>query len=303
MHPVLRYFLVLKKNMKKRLLFIPIAVTTLSVTSCRFDDDEWRKDYGTPELFLNSVTEERHQESLIVNDENIGPDYGFEIKNAILDSSPFENRNTEDDGTGRSFTYQAYYQTDAAGASYCVMDIWDNGYLKITHKKTIGPKHYAYYSISEERATYLNDLVIEKNARQKQIAEDAYQQALVDGAIENFITEMEKKSSYPVTYLDFKNNSYTTYEFVDEGELFNLIKQATFTPSDDNFAGERRLVFNNDNNDKWSFVINNYGVPYVNYVYTDSLDRTEVVRITYSLPDEERDAILDKALQLGKAAQ
>lgn len=300
MHPVLIMAL---RNMRKRLLFIPVAAITLSIVSCSFDDTEWRKTYGTPELFLSSVSEEGYNESLVINDEEIIPDYGFEIKSAILASGPFESRNNEGSGAGRSFTYRAYYQTDSTGACYCVMDIWDNGYLKITHKNSVGPKQYAYFSISEEKGTYLNDLVIEKNALQKQIAEDAYQQALVDGAINNFITEMEKKASYPVTYLEFVNNSYTVYEYYDEGELFDLIKQATFTPSEDNFAGERQLVFNNDNNDKWLFVINSLGVPYVSYVYTDSLDRTEVVRITYSLPDAERDAILAKALQLGKAAQ
>ena len=289
--------------MRKRLLFIPVAAITLSIVSCSFDDAEWRKTYGTPELFLSSVSEEGHNESLVINDEEIIPDYGFEIKSAILASGPFESRNNEDDGAGRSFTYRAYYQTDSTGACYCVMDIWDNGYLKITHKNSVGSKQYAYSSISEEKGTYLNDLVIEKNTLQKQIAEDAYRQALVDGAIDNFIAEMEKKASYPVTYLEFVNNNYTVYEYYDEGELFDLIKQAAFTPSEDNFAGERQLVFNNDDNDKWLFVINSLGIPYVSYVYTDSLDRTEVVRITYSLPDAERDAILAKALQLGKAAQ
>lgn len=299
MHPVL--VLNYKVNMKKRLLFIPVAAVALSLSACKLDDTEWRKDYGTPELFLNSLSGEHHSETLIVNDESIGIDYNYEIKNAILASGPFEERNNKDDGTGRYFTYRAYYRTDATGENYCSMDIWDNGYLKITHKTSVGPKHYAYFSMDEEKATYVNDLVIEKDSRQKQIAEDAYQQALVDGAIDNFIIEMEKKSSYPVSYLDFTNNTYTSYEYVDEGELFDLIKQATFTPSDDNFAGERQLVFNNDNN--WSFIINSFGVPYVNYVYTDSLDRTEVVRITYSLPEAERDAILAKALELGKAAQ
>ena len=45
--------------------------------------------------------------------------------------------------------------------------------------------------------------------------------------IDNFITEMEKKASYPVTYLEFVNNNYTVYEYYDEGELFDLIKRIT----------------------------------------------------------------------------
>ena len=289
--------------MKNRLLFIPVVAIALSMTGCIFDDNEWRKEYGTPELFLNSVTEERRSESLIVGIENIGPDYDFEIKNALLESGPFEARNNKDDGTGRSFTYRAYWKPATTGPNYCHMDIWDNGYITITHKRSIGSRQYAYFSMSEEKAAYINDLVLEKDARQKQIAEQAYQQALEDGKIENFITEMEKKSSYPVSYLDENNkNGYQVYEFVDTGELFDLIKNATFTPTDVNFVGERILVFNDDYDENWSFVINGFGVPYVNYVYTDSLGRTDVVRITYSLPEEQQNAILAKALQLAKAA-
>ena len=289
--------------MKNKLLFIPIAAIALSMTGCIFDDEESRKEYGTPELFLNSVTEENRSESLIVDIENIGLDYDFEIKNALLESAPFETRNNKDEGTGRSFTYRAYWIPAMTGPNYCHMEIWDNGYIRITHKRSIGPKQYAYYSMSEENATYINDLVREKDARQKQIAEEAYQQALVDGAIENFITEMEKKSSYPVRYLEEKNRlGYQVYEFIDRGELFGLIKQATFTPTDDNFVGESILVFNDGYDETWQFIINNFGIPYVNYVYTDSLERTDVVRITYSIPEEQQTAILTKAAQLAKAA-
>ena len=289
--------------MKNKLLFIPIAAIALSMTGCIFDDEEWRKEYGTPELFLNSVTEENRSESLIVDIENIGLDYDFEIKNALLESAPFETRNNKDEGTGRSFTYRAYWIPAMTGPNYCHMEIWDNGYIRITHKRSIGPKQYAYYSMSEENATYINDLVREKDARQKQIAEEAYQKALVDGTIENFITEMEKKSSYPVRYLEEKNRlGYQVYEFVDRGELFGLIKQAAFTPTDDNFVGESILVFNDGYDETWQFIINNFGISYVNYVYTDSLDRTDVVRITYSLPEEQQTAILAKAAQLAKAS-
>ena len=289
--------------MKNKLLFIPIAAIALSMTGCIFDDEEWRKEYGTPELFLNSVTEENRSESLIVDIENIGLDYDFEIKNALLESAPFETRNNKDEGTGRSFTYRAYWIPAMTGPNYCHMEIWDNGYIRITHKRSIGPKQYAYYSMSEENATYINDLVREKDARQKQIAEEAYQKALVDGTIENFITEMEKKSSYPVRYLEEKNRlGYQVYEFIDRGELFGLIKQATFTPTDDNFVGESILVFNDGYDETWQFIINNFGIPYVNYVYTDSLERTDVVRITYSIPEEQQTAILTKAAQLAKAA-
>ena len=289
--------------MKNKLLFIPVAAIALSMTGCIFDDKEWRKEYGTPELFLNSLSTEYHNEYLIVDIEDIGPDYNFEIKNALLESAPFEIRNNKDEGTGRSFTYRAYWIPAMTGPNYCHMEIWDNGHIRITHKRSIGPKQYAYYSMSEENATYINDLVREKDARQKQIAEEAYQKALVDGTIENFITEMEKKSSYPVRYLEEKNRlGYQVYEFVDRGELFDLIKQATFTPTDDNFVGESILVFNDGYDETWQFIINNFGISYVNYVYTDSLGRTDVVRITYSLPEEQQTAILAKAAQLAKAS-
>lgn len=291
------------ESMKNRLLFIPIAAIVISMASCDFTDDAWREKYGTPELFLSQVGGEYHQETLLLGEETYDADFNYEIKDALLASGPFETRNNKDEGTGRCFTYRAYWQPATTGPNYCLMDVWDNGYLRITHKRSIGFKQYAYFSMNEEKATSLNDLVRANIERNKQIAEEAYQQALDDGKIEHFIAKMEEKTSYPVSYLDKNNkNGYQVYVFVDTGELFDLIKNATFTLTDVNFAGERILVFNGDYDENWSFVINSFGVPYVNYVYTDSLGRTEVVRITYSLPEEEQNAILAKALRLGLAS-
>ena len=290
------------ESMKNRLLFIPIAAIVISMASCDFTDDAWREKYGTPELFLSQVGGEYHQETLLLGEETYDADFNYEIRDALLASGPFETRNNKDEGTGRCFTYRAYWQPATTGPNYCLMDVWDNGYLKITHKRSIGFKQYAYFSMNEEKATSLNDLVRANIERNKQIAEEAYQQALEDGKIENFITEMEKKSSIPVMYYEQKNNTYQIYNYNDTGELFDLIKNATFTPSDANFAGGRQLVFNDDDNDNWSFIISTGGVPYTDYVYADSLGRTEVVRITYSLPEEEQNAILAKALQLAKAS-
>lgn len=290
------------ESMKSRLLFIPIAAIVISMASCDFTDDAWREKYGTPELFLSQVGGEYHQETLLLGEETYDADFDYEIRDALLASGPFETRNNKDEGTGRCFTYRAYWKPATTGPNYCLLDVWDNGYLRITHKRSIGFKQYAYFSMNEEKATSLNDLVRANIERNKQIAEEAYQQALEDGKIEHFIAKMEEKTSYPVIYYDFKDNAYQIFEFDDTGELFDLIKQATFTPSDENFAGLNKLVFNNDDDDYWSFIINSLGVAYTNYVYTDSLGRTEVVRITYSLPEEEQNAILAKALQLGLAS-
>ena len=290
------------ESMKNRLLFIPIAAIVISMASCDFTDDAWREKYGTPELFLSQVGGEYHQETLLLGEETYDADFNYEIRDALLASGPFETRNNKDEGTGRCFTYRAYWQPATTGPNYCLMDVWDNGYLRITHKRSIGFKQYAYFSMNEEKAASLNDLVRANIERNKQIAEEAYQQALEDGKIENFITEMEKKSSIPVMYYEQKNNTYQIYNYNDTGELFDLIKNATFTPSDTNFAGGRQLVFNDDDNDNWSFIISTGGVPYTDYVYADSLGRKEVVRITYSLPEEEQNAILAKALQLAKAS-
>ena len=290
--------------MNNKLLFLPVAaLISFAIPKCDFSDTEWLKDYGTPELFLSQIKGDYHLEELLLGEEQCGADYDYEIRDALLESGPFVERDNKDEGIGRCFTYRAYWQAATTGPNYCLMDVWDNGYLRITHKRSIGYEQHAYFSMSEEKATSVNNLVREKIERNKQIAEEAYQQALADCTIENFITEMEKKSSYPVLYYERLNNTYRIYEYTDTGELFGLIKQATFTPSDANFAGERQLVFNNFYDEDWSFIISSQGVPYVSYVYADSLGRTNVVRATYSLPEEEQNAILAKALQLGKAAQ
>ena len=202
------------ESMKSRLLFIPIAAIVISMASCDFTDDAWREKYGTPELFLSQVGGEYHQETLLLGEETYDADFNYEIRDALLASGPFETRNNKDEGTGRCFTYRAYWQPATTGPNYCLMDVWDNGYLRITHKRSIGFKQYAYFSMNEEKATSLNDLVRANIERNKQIAEEAYQQALEDGKIEHFIAKMEEKTSYPVIYYDFKNNNYQIYHLI-----------------------------------------------------------------------------------------
>ena len=84
------------ESMKHRLLFIPVAAIALSMTGCIFDDNEWRKEYGTPELFLSQVGGDYHSETLLLGEERYGEDNNYEIRDAIIEAGPYEARNNKD---------------------------------------------------------------------------------------------------------------------------------------------------------------------------------------------------------------
>ena len=289
------------ESMKSRLLFIPIAAIALSMTGCIFDDNEWRKEYGTPELFLSQVVGDYHSETLLLGEESYGEDNNYEIRDALIEAGPYEARNNKDEGTGRCFTYQAYWQPATTGPNYCLMDVWDNGYLRITHKRSIGFKQYVYFTMDETKATSINTLVREKIEREKQIAEEARAQALIDGAIDNFIAEMEKKTEIGCVVTDKDDDFIYSYFFKDTGDILDLIKTATFSPSETEatYFGYEKLTYNYG--EDWLFIIGSHNVPYIEYKYTDSVGRKEMICIPYSIPEAELNAMLARALEIGKA--
>ena len=145
------------KNKLLSLLFIPI---TLSLSSCIFDDGSWKEEYGTPELFLERVTE--YSNLYLYENEVQYPDVDFEVRDLIKESGPFESISQRNPTTERYFTYEAYWQPATSGPNYCNMSIWDDGLVKIHHKNSLGSHGYVYFSMDADKASYINDVVFEK---------------------------------------------------------------------------------------------------------------------------------------------
>ena len=50
----------------------------------------------------------------------------------------------------------------ASGPNYCNMSIWDDGLIRIDHKKSLRTQNYLYFSMDADKATNTNNFVFEK---------------------------------------------------------------------------------------------------------------------------------------------
>ena len=147
--------------MKNKLFYLPLISLSLCLTACPFsfsDNGEWKKTYGTPELLLENARDESHV--YLYDDQNPFKDEGNIIRDAIKEVAPFEsNDNHSIPKDTQYFTYQAKWVPATTGPNYEHLSIWENGFVRIHHKSSLGPHQYLYFSINQEQAAQLVDLV------------------------------------------------------------------------------------------------------------------------------------------------
>lgn len=148
--------------MKKVMFFIPLLITSIGLTGCSlFNDDSWKKEYGTPELFLENIKEGL---LYLYDNQNQTTDTDDEIKTTLSLSGPYEETKTKKPTSEKYFTYQAYWQPATSGPNYCNMSVWDDGFIKIHHKNSLGPHQYTYFTMDAEKATIVVNMVFLKLA-------------------------------------------------------------------------------------------------------------------------------------------
>lgn len=147
--------------MIKKLLIVPLFLLATTLSSCTFKDDEsWKEKFGTPELFLNNAYGYKYVYKYYrFEDENKYSDTDDTILSAIKEAGPFEKSTEKDNYVERFFTYDGFRFDSTMGINYCIMSIWDDGYVQIHHKSALGPHSYLHFSIAEDKAIQLNDLV------------------------------------------------------------------------------------------------------------------------------------------------
>ena len=151
------------KGMEKIRFLLPLSLLCFSLGSCTlFEDDAWKEEYGSPELFLAQVTEVTKWNGTVylLDSGHWTPDEGFAIKEAILASGPFEAIGEKEPATDRYFTYVAYWQPATSGPNFCNMSIWEDGLIRIHHKKSLGPDGFLYFSMDGDKASEINDMVV-----------------------------------------------------------------------------------------------------------------------------------------------
>ena len=148
--------------MKRKLLVIPFIALSLTLTACPFsfgDNDAWKEEWGTPELFLQNVKGKTYV--YLYEKEGQYLDNNYEIRDLIKESGPFESIDKRNPTTDRYFTYEGYWKPATSGPNYCNMSIWDDGLIRIDHKKSLGSHKYLYFSMDADKAFTINDRVFE----------------------------------------------------------------------------------------------------------------------------------------------
>ena len=140
--------------MKTKLLLIPIFSLSVCLTACLFEGDEWKEKYGTPELLLENSRDESY--IYLYKDQNQFKDKDNIIREMIKEVAPFESNNSHSlPKDTKYFTYEANWIPATSGPNYEHLSIWQNGFVRIDHKVSLGPHKYLYFSISEEKAIAL----------------------------------------------------------------------------------------------------------------------------------------------------
>lgn len=282
--------------MRSILVLLPIIVSVFSFNGCSiFASDDWKEEYGTPELFFENTYGDKYV--YMYENEGQYKDEDLEILNAMKESGPFEETSKKEATSDRYFTYQGYWTPATSGPNYCYLSIWDDGFVRIHHKQSLGPHSYLYFTMDSDKAKSLTDMVFEKVSYAEDIRNADEAQAKIDGSIENFLTMIEKKNSVACSIVLKEGIMYNTYSFIDYKEIFEILKNTTYTPVDS--LKDDVFFFYNTSQD-WTLELWGTSRVRIQYHYTNKLDEYRGVALFYEVDSSVGQSILDLAAQKAK---
>ena len=146
--------------MKRIFLASMLLLTSVSLSACIFSDDGY-KEYQTPELFL-SQGQGGYQCSVKSSRIDTGStmiyDTDLEVRDYINNYlGQYETISKPKANSDRYIIYRILISHATTGPNYSEMTIYDNGSMKIDYKSSLGPHHYFYYSMNNEKASAIND--------------------------------------------------------------------------------------------------------------------------------------------------
>ena len=148
--------------MKNKLGYLSLISLTFCLTACPFrfsDGGAWKNRFGTPELLLENASDECYF-YLYEDESQYFKDYENKLRESIKDAAPFESSDNHSVPNDiRYFTFQASWVPATSGPNIDRLSIWENGFVRIHHKSSLGPHAYEYFSIDEAKALELVDFV------------------------------------------------------------------------------------------------------------------------------------------------
>lgn len=299
--------------MRKLIIKICVAMSVLSLSGCTlFANDDWKKKFGTPELFLESAKQHPgYSDYLYLGDNNKekGNDTNAEINQALLECAPFAESKNKKSSVDTYFTYENFLSNATSGPNYCLMCVYTDGFIRIDHKSSLGPHQYAYFSMDATKAEEIYDKVAFKIHYENKVEKEDLEKAQSDGAVANFIAEMEKQTSVRACYRDITETDYQIHTFVDTGEILSLIKDVEYTPNSDRKFPNTWVALEYHYKDstkpdelEWSYNLHVDGdAMRINYEYIDTIGRRSNTAIYYSLDATKGLEIINRSAELAKA--
>lgn len=148
-------------TMKKRFLFVT-SILAICLSGCMFNFSTDENDYKTPELFLEQVNNLGCHANIKSTkyDYQIG-DCDFSIYNELKTIKDYTKISKIDSKSETYFYYEEWIPA-TSGPNIARMSIYDNGYLEIYRKQSLGSHHYFYFSFDSSLADSLNRFVENK---------------------------------------------------------------------------------------------------------------------------------------------
>ena len=239
----------------------------------------------------------------------IGNDTNLEINKALLEAAPFETTKNKKSSVDTYFTYENFLSNAMSGPNYCLMQVYTDGFIRIDHKSSLGPHQYAYFTMDATKAEAIYDQVAIKIYYENQVEKEDLEKAKIDGAITNFITEMEKLESVNACYKDLSASDYQNHTFIDDGEILNLIKDVEYTPITNKTFPDSWVTLEYHYHDstkpdelEWSYNLHVDGDSMrINYEYIDRVGRKSKTAIYYSLDAAKGLEIINRSAELALA--
>ena len=287
----------MKNKLKAFVIVIPLIIP--SCTFFKTDEEE----YKTPELFCFKA--EGYEYSYDYYSSRDGSDYELDdydgtVLEELKKIKDYQSVSRKEDKTENYIVYQNIIPA-MSGPNIARMSIYDDGYLEIYRKQSLGNHHYFAYTIDIDLAKFIIQYVEDKIDFAKTAEEEAYEKANQYAYIENFLIDSKKETAitnsavrtgYGFTHFQDK----TTINLIEKYQ-YELVEEETFNYEDTYFKYDVLPDVNNP--ERWTFELDKkFGSIYLTYEYKDAANRDGFIKRKYSMNKNDASSLYEEILEL-----
>lgn len=278
--------------MKRTILLSASVLLMPLLVSCTTDED----DYKNPELFITQVEGARNFfETSKDGDEKRLEDKNYIVLNELKKINEYERVSKINDESKAYFRYEHILPANS-GPNIARMTVFENGYLEIYRKQSLGFGHNFYYKIDTELAASLNRFVEERITYVTEAHEEALKNAQEYVTMDNFLAAAATQSNInSICYFDTD-----WYDFSANQDVVNKMKEYSYTLVDENKQFEEGRCFEYNTNFgsldyfKWSYQLDSTkGEVTIKYLYSYAEYYDDYVNAHYSMDKSDANELFE----------